>query len=573
MRSLVRSAALSLLISAPAFAQYLNFKMTCDADHPFSFYADTRVTAPQGLDGATITSTTTRAMNTWTSPSCSAANIRLVGGTTGVVANAQDTLDAFSVAPVWMLNGNDPDYMEIIGNPATAAVAVARSYAGVLSTCDILLNGVTHTYSLAAVTPSTSMDFESVIAHELGHCLGMDHVAMLGSIMTPVIEPGEQRRGLTQEDATRLCDRYPATGKFSAPCSADAGCLPEFKCVEQPETSGIVRSLCTSGCTINVGATCETPFVCAASTAFAPQSGACLLPGNMVTQVGRACGVPADCGGANAVCLAPQNAPSGGQFWRDGYCTAVCGAGSAACPAGSTCTNVSGTQRCLQSCRVGLADCRPGYSCLEIDAVGTSGVCFPSCATNADCSDLVNTECRVCDGTCVPRQAVGQIGDYCVDNSTCGTGQVCRATGETSTQKQCTMTCSRGCGTCPNGTTCTPGARGELFCLRNCTGPGQCPNGLRCADTPTGKACQPWCQATSDCPVGQFCFMGECYADNPDANCGTLCNRPDGGPPVVVVPRDAGNGGGGTGGCGCGSVDPSLVFAALALFAVRRRRP
>jgi hypothetical protein len=138
--------------------------------------------------------------------------------------------------------------------------------------------------------------------------------------------------------------------------------------------------------------------------------------------------------------------------------------------------------------------------------------------------------------------------------------------------------CGRGCGVCPTGSTCHALDTGDLFCLRDCSGPGTCPAQERCGDVGTGKACVPACQSTNDCPVGQDCNAGECVTpENLDDGgfCGALCNVPDAGHPIVVAPKDAGVGGGsGSGGCGCSASPLDFAWLGLtwAVAAAARRR-
>ena len=88
--------------------------------------------------------------------------------------------------------------------------------------------------------------------------------------------------------------------------------------------------------------------------------------------------------------------------------------------------------------------------------------------------------------------------------------------------------------------------------MKDCTGPGTCGPALRCADTQVGKSCLPGCNTDANCPVGQFCNMGECYTPmEGDGGCSALQCRPDAGKPIVITPKDAGTGNGGSGGCGC----------------------
>jgi hypothetical protein len=199
---------------------------------------------------------------------------------------------------------------------------------------------------------------------------------------------------------------------------------------------------------------------------------------------------------------------------------------------------------------------------------------MPRCYADNDCADPTQFFCRTCDGVCSSRNNVtGQIGDTCGTDDQCGQGQVCRSLVEGGV-KTCTQQCARGCGTCPGGSSCTPVLRGDLYCVRDCSGPGTCPAGLRCADTPNGRGCLTACKNDLDCSVGQHCQMGECYTPVEDAGCGSLCNPVDAGRPIVVVPKDAGSGLGGSGGCGCTASDPALpwlLLGALGLVLASRR--
>ncbi|MGV3621382.1 MAG: matrixin family metalloprotease [Archangium sp.] len=565
-----RALALLCVLPLAASAQYLPYKMINTEAQPFGLYFDNRIAPPSGLSNSAVEAAVQRAVTTWNAPTCSFARLSMRGGSNGVVTDPQDTIDNFSVGPVWLQNGMDPDYREILGVYPVLAVTIPRSYAGVLQTCDVFVNGLV-TWSTASPVATGVYDVESVMLHEYGHCLSLDHYGTSDDVMDQTTESGEERRTLSQLDTDNLCARYPVVGRAAGPCTSTGTCMSGLSCVAQPSTNGVTGTRCSAPCEPGTNAQCELPQVCVTSSAIPGSNGACLMPGDIVTRVGLPCVTDPECGSGLGFCRRPDLHPSGNSRWQDGYCTQTCGGSQPPCPAGSSCQETSDGMRCLASCRVGLADCRGGYTCLEVDALGTTGACYPSCYTNQDCNAAI-AECRVCDGACIAKKsASAQIGDYCVDDSTCATGQSCRSTATTTTQKQCTVSCARGCGTCPAGTECTPGARGELFCLRSCTGPGTSAGGLRCADTPTGQGCQRWCQTNNDCPVGQFCHMGECYNEEFDAGCGTLCNRPDAGRPVVVVPTDGGTGGG-TGGCGCASVDPLAVFAALALVGVRRRR-
>ncbi|MFO0597676.1 MAG: matrixin family metalloprotease [Myxococcaceae bacterium] len=569
------AGALVLGFSAQAQTGYLPYRMVADQQHPFGYYLDS---ASGPVDPTLTRNAINRAVDSWNAVQCAAPKMTQLGLTQGVVPNPKRNDDDFSVVGVWMLTA-DADATAIFGTNSSfvAAITIPRAYAGVLQTCDVYLKGFGVSWSLDANTPTNFMDVETVMLHEVGHCFGLDHHGTINAVMNASVEAGENRRVLTTEDVDYFCFANPNFGAPAAPCTADGGCNDaNYKCLTQPQTNGLTVTRCSNGCSLNAGANCAIPLACQPSTVFSSGgfNGACLLPGTAITAVGRACTANTDCGNSFAACRMPEAASTPNQFlWYGGYCTQRCETGDPACPAGSTCVQLDTGHYCTQTCRVGLADCRPEYACAPIDTIGTSGVCIPRCYGDQDCADPANFTCRTCDGLCISRQGgSGQIGDVCATDATCGAGQDCRITDSRSSTKQCTTQCARGCATCPSGSTCTPGAGGELFCLKDCTGPGTCPIGLRCADTAVGKSCLPACQIDTDCPVGQGCYMGECYTPTgDDAGPCTLCNKPDGGKPIVITPKDGGVNTGGTGGCGCSTVEPlSVMLVALAL--VRRRK-
>jgi hypothetical protein len=138
----------------------------------------------------------------------------------------------------------------------------------------------------------------------------------------------------------------------------------------------------------------------------------------------------------------------------------------------------------------------------------------------------------------------------------------------------CTLSCARGCGTCPTGSACHPvGLNQDLYCLRSCTS-GTCAQGQQCAQLPTGRGCMPSCGSDVECPVGTVCRFGECVLfGSDDAGCPFCPTDQDGG---GNAPRkDAGTGGGGNGSCGCtaaGGLQTIFALWLMVSFATRRRR-
>ena len=67
-------------------------------------------------------------------------------------------------------------------------------------------------------TSCVATDIQGTLAHEVGHMLGLDHVARAGSIMNTSAQIGETwRRAIDSETASFVCDVYPQ-GKPARDC-------------------------------------------------------------------------------------------------------------------------------------------------------------------------------------------------------------------------------------------------------------------------------------------------------------------------------------------------------------------
>lgn len=573
-----------LLVTATAGAQtpppWLGYKMPNGPGDPFRYYVDSRASSAGGLTIAESETATNAAFATWDAVACSYATFSYAGRT-ATVANMdpRDPYDQYNASTVWITSSSDPYYDAALGGGVAAAASIPLTYAGNVYQCDIYVNGVNQTWSVASTTPTNRSDLQTFIAHEVGHCQGLGHAQALSSVMLQSIGNGEQRRVLDQLDVDAICAVYPTQGAVGSPCAttctqpSDGGslsCIAPFR----PD-GGSAPKICSAGCDPGLVGRCPDPYVCKASTQISGQSGACLPSyGDAVTQVGKPCQGNGECGSANGLCITQIN-----NAWRDGYCTQQCGGGSPECPAGAQCADFGGgALRCIKTCRPGTGDCRAGYACLLV-AQGFPALCLNACYSDADCNGGAasgSNLCRLCDGVCLAKQSpTAQIGDSCTADSQCGVGQLCiRLKANSSQVGVCSQTCANACSTCPNGSAChLLTGSDEPWCLRSCT-TGSCPAGQQCGLLPTGKACVPGCTSSTECPIGTACLQGECKASNPDAGC-TLCGN-GGGDGTDTRPtsgvRDAGTGKPQTGGCGCQGVADGPLWAMLALFALGARR-
>jgi hypothetical protein len=62
-------------------------------------------------------------------------------------------------------------------------------------------------WSVATPTPFDSVDIQTVVLHELGHALGLDHSSP-PAVTQPYVDYGEQRRVLTQDDKDGIIAIY-----------------------------------------------------------------------------------------------------------------------------------------------------------------------------------------------------------------------------------------------------------------------------------------------------------------------------------------------------------------------------
>ena len=148
------------------------------------------------------------------------------------VANASfATWDAVTTANITITRGADTsastpfgvDNVNILKTNMTAAEYAAGGFGDALAVtniavstqtgdivdADILVNPTVE-FSTDPTTPSNRYDFESVLTHEIGHFLGLDHSAILSATMFPRVSQGVNgSRVLSSDDIAGLSSLYP----------------------------------------------------------------------------------------------------------------------------------------------------------------------------------------------------------------------------------------------------------------------------------------------------------------------------------------------------------------------------
>ncbi len=575
------------LVAASALAQdagFLGYKIYQDP-FPYYVYSGPGVTET-GLSQATISSTVQAAYATWRNVSCSYVDFTFAG----TRASAGTPGDAFSVSAIWVTSADDPFYAQALGGGEAVAAAIPLTYAGAVTGCDIYLNKVDFSWNVTG--SSVSVDLQTAITREIGHCLGLADGFDEASVMFGIIEPGNVRRTLSATDEAQLCTLYRKDG-YGSPCVYDGGqgsCNQpgrNLKCITALLPSGATSTpFCSEGCPYSATTnSCESPHVCRNIVLFPPQSGSCMPNNNDVTQVGAPCdgGTVASCGPTpRADCFLEDSLPSEQPLWKGGYCSQSCTVGVASsCPSASSCVDLGGGEaRCLQSCRAGSGDCRPGYSCAALPGQA-QGVCISSCGADNDCPNGSGglNYCRSCDGLCFSKENTGaQIGDRCTNDSTCGPAQFCYHYPNTPLdQGVCTQPCTTTCTACPNGSFCAEAPGGVQVCLRHCQ-EGTCATGQQCGVEGDQRGCKPPCRFDLDCPDPWRCSAGQCVNPFEAADAGgtcALCFAGEGGAGSPNPSVDGGSGGGGGSNCGCQSGGDVLTLWAsgvLGLLWLGRRR-
>jgi hypothetical protein len=101
-------------------------------------------------------------------------------------------------------------YKTFIDHPSTLAETTYWYYTnGNIFEVDCVFND-NKKWSAAAYTPSDCFDLESVMLHEFGHYLSLDHSTVQAAVMWPIINNGTQKRTLNADDIAGIIAIYGA---------------------------------------------------------------------------------------------------------------------------------------------------------------------------------------------------------------------------------------------------------------------------------------------------------------------------------------------------------------------------
>lgn len=358
-----------------------------------------------------------------------------------------------------------------------------------------------------------AFDYESVVLHEAGHFLGLDHTpSVTAAVMYPTVANGQVKRTLATADINDVCGVYPGSGMGSQgnPCTSQSQCTGGLVCRSKSGSTG--GKICTVDCTSNMNA-CSTvmPLTCQAA-----DTGMACLPPATSADYCKFCLSGAECSSGNCI----------GDGIGHTWCTSPCSAQSP-CPTGSECVDLNtagsctGTGTCIcapvsggltGSCSP-TSPCPSGSICVNTmtgqQCTGGTCACWgglrcPGQCTGTTCGTTPGFGCA--GGTC---QTLTGEGDRCELHVSCDACMICIGT-------QAAANCRRCCG--------GNGMGGECNACPNtaCTGMNACIGLMGSNDRicyPQGGAdlCQP-CGGTTVCLNGNTCIGGSCHAScNPQS--------------------------------------------------------
>lgn len=290
----------------------------------------------------------------WRAPSCSDFDYSFEGET----SDDYQTGDQINTL-VWRYNGSS--FPRELGGASTIGVTLSSAYGGRAIDGDIVFNGIDHTWVIGA-NRYGEVDAQSIITHEVGHQLGLDHSPYQSATMYAAYLGGNGSASLSNDDISGVCNLYPSGEQPS--CSDDGDC---------PGSEVCAGGSCVAGEEQGSGG------------------------------IGGACGQNNPCDNG-LFCVVDQRG--------NAFCTRECGGG---CPMGWSCQQVSfGQQRasiCLEDedDTVGTGEfgdpCSGGYNCGSGFCVsdGDDSFCSQSCRDDEDCPE--GAECYPLSnggGACVP---------------------------------------------------------------------------------------------------------------------------------------------------------------------------
>ena len=150
--------------------------------------------------------------------------------------------------PIGGVNTNVDGFISL--TPVFSTTAGANK--GLILDANIILNGRQFTWTVTPDSVPASFDVESVVTHEVGHFIGLDHSGVLNATMAPRYLPGEARqRTLESDDIAGASAVYPdgnfaTNGTISGLVGRPTPVFGALVAVEDPEGRVLEESITAS---------------------------------------------------------------------------------------------------------------------------------------------------------------------------------------------------------------------------------------------------------------------------------------------------------------------------------------
>jgi MYXO-CTERM domain-containing protein len=191
----------------------------------------------RGISPEDATELLTRAFETWENASCAGGQPPLVSPTLGGAVECDQpefNCDMREHNDNTLIFRDDTWPLSYGLNALAITTVTVHQRTGAILDADIEVNSFNLDLSMPNDSPVTN-DLLSILTHEAGHFLGLEHQSVEEGVMNPSYDPGDtSSRELFSDDARGVCDIYPPTDE-SVECDAisareDTSCLGALPC-------------------------------------------------------------------------------------------------------------------------------------------------------------------------------------------------------------------------------------------------------------------------------------------------------------------------------------------------------